>query len=256
MTAPWLSHWGRVRGAVVWQVLTTALAGLASPAHVLDAGGGTGGLAVPLALLGHRVTVVDPSPDSLAALERRSVEAAPGGSLALTAVQGDLTTLPDVVEPGSVDLVLCHSVLEVVDDPAAGLAAVAATLRAGGLASVLVANRSAAVLSRALSGHFTEAAAALDDADGRWGPADAARRRFGRDDLLDLVAAAGLRADEVHGVRVFSDLVPGALVDADVAAVDDLVALELAASRRPPYADLATQLHVLASRVTTSQVTP
>ncbi len=248
MTAPWSSHWGRVRGAVVWQVLTEALAGLDGPVHVLDAGGGTGGLAVPLALLGHRVTVVDPSLDSLAALERRAAEEAAGQRIALTAVQGDLDTLLDVVEPGSVDVALCHSVLEVVEDPASGIAAVAATLGPAGLASVLVANRSAAVLSRALSGHFAEAAAAMDDPDGRWGVTDAARRRFGRDQLVDLVTAAGLTPIEVHGVRVFTDLVPGALVDADAAAFESLVALEVAASRRPPYADLATQLHVLARR--------
>src|SRR5262249_19206028 len=36
---------------------------------ILDAGGGTGGFAVPLAGLGHNVTVIDPSPDSLAAAE-------------------------------------------------------------------------------------------------------------------------------------------------------------------------------------------
>lgn len=250
MTAPSLTHWGRVRGAVVWQVLTEALAGLGGSVHVLDAGGGTGGLAVPLALLGHRVTVVDPSPDSLAALERRAAEEAPGRALELTAVQGDLDTLLDVVEPGSVDLVLCHSVLEVVEDPAAGLATVAAALRPGGLASVLVANRSAAVLARALSGHFAEAVTAMDDPDGRWGVADAALRRFGRDELVGLVAAAGLAPVDVHGVRVFTDLVPGALIDADAAAFEALVTLELAASRRSPYAELATQLHVLAQRAT------
>ena len=41
---------------------------------VLDIGGGTGGFAVRVAELGHRVTVVDPSPDALAALDRRAAE--------------------------------------------------------------------------------------------------------------------------------------------------------------------------------------
>ena len=41
---------------------------------VLDIGGGTGGFAVRVAELGHRVTVVDPSPDALAALDRRARE--------------------------------------------------------------------------------------------------------------------------------------------------------------------------------------
>ncbi|HVE98401.1 MAG TPA: methyltransferase [Mycobacteriales bacterium] len=248
MAAASPTHWGRARTAVVWQVLTAAIERLEPPVHVLDAGGGTGGFAVPLAARGHRVTLVDPSPDSLASLARRAAEEAPDRELALTAVQGDLDSLLDVVEPGTVDVVLCHSVLEVVDDPAAGLRAVAATLRPGGLASVLVANRSAAILSRALSGHFAQAAAALDDPDGRWGAGDVAKRRFDRAELVDQLGAAGLDPVEVHGVRVFVDLVPGALVDSDAAAFEDLVALELATATRAPYADIATQLHVLCRR--------
>jgi SAM-dependent methyltransferase len=215
-----------------------------APLTVLDAGGGTGGFAVPLAALGHRVTVVDPSPDSLAALERRAAEEGAD----LTAVQGDLGDLVDVVGPGGADVVLCHSVLEVVDDPAAGIATVAAAVRPGGLASVVAANRSAAVVSRALAGRFDEAAAALDDADGRWGTGDPARRRFDRAGLVALLAGAGLAAEEVHGVRVFTDLVAGALLDTDAAAFEALVRLELAAAGRDPYRDLATQLHVLARR--------
>jgi len=244
---PYVTHWGRVRHAVVWEALAAALARLGDgPLSVLDAGGGTGGFAVPLAGLGHRVTVVDPSPDSLAALARRAAEE--GADTAINGVQGDLTTLLDVVEPGSVDVVLCHSVLEVADDPGAGVQAVAAALRAGGVASVVAANRTAAVLSRALAGRFDEAAVALDDANGRWGAADAARRRFGRDELVGLLAGAGLVADEVHGVRVFTDLVPGALLDTDASAFEALVRLEVAAAARDPYRDLATQLHVLAHR--------
>ncbi|MDQ1712423.1 MAG: hypothetical protein QOE45_1873 [Frankiaceae bacterium] len=242
---PYLTHWGRVRSAVVWDALTTAMSALSTaPLIVLDAGGGTGGFAVPLAALGHRVTVVDPSPDSLASLERRAAEEGAD----LTAVQGDLGDLVDVVGPGGVDVVLCHSVLEVVDEPAAGIATVAAALRPGGLASVVAANRSAAVVSRALAGRFDEAAAALDDADGRWGAGDNARRRFDRTALVALLAAAGLVAEEVHGVRVFTDLVAGALLDTDAAAFEALVRLELAAAGRDPYRDLATQLHVLARR--------
>ena len=242
MAAPYLTHWGRVRAAVVWDALVAALPRLGpGPLTVLDAGGGTGGFSVPLAALGHRVTVVDPSPDSLAALERRAAEE----RVALTGVQGDLTTLADAVGPDGADVVLCHSVLEVVDDPAAGLAAVAAVLRPGGLASVVAANRTAAVVSRALAGRFDEALAALDDPGGG---SDTAPRRFARAELVGLLADAGLVAGEVHGVRVFTDLVPGALLDSDAAAFEALVRLETAVASRDPYRDVATQLHVLATR--------
>jgi SAM-dependent methyltransferase len=244
---PYLTHWGRVRAAVVWEVLTAALARLPeNPLQILDAGGGTGGFAVPLARLGHRVTVVDPSPDSLASLERRAAE--DGVAESVTGVQGDLDTLLDVAPAGSVDVVLCHSVLEVVDDPAAGLERVAAALRPGGLASVLATNRTAAVFSRILGGHFDDAAAALGDPDGRWGAADPVQRRFGLDELRGLLTSAGLDVQEVHGIRVFTDLVSGALLDTDPAAFEALVRLEIAAAERAPYRDIATQLHLLAAR--------
>src|SRR5688572_27839185 len=127
---PYLTHWGRVRAAVVWESLTAALEELpAGRLTIVDAGGGTGGFAVPLAQLGHRVTVVDPSPDSLAALERRAAEE--GASEAISGVQGDLSNLLDVVDAGSADVVLCHSVLEVVEEPAEGVRAVTAALRPG-----------------------------------------------------------------------------------------------------------------------------
>src|SRR5690606_21074578 len=92
--------------------------------QVVDVGGGTGGFAVPLAEAGHRVTVVDASPDALAALTRRAAEA--GVPDRITAVQGDGDRLAGLVEPGSADLVLCHSLLEVVDDPAEVVGALAA----------------------------------------------------------------------------------------------------------------------------------
>src|SRR3954471_8755612 len=68
-----------LRTAVVWEILQDALQrrteATGRPAlDVLDTGGGSGNFAVPLARLGHRVTVVDPSPNALFALERRAVE--------------------------------------------------------------------------------------------------------------------------------------------------------------------------------------
>jgi SAM-dependent methyltransferase len=244
---PYATHWGRVRAAVVWEALTPALARLGpAPLSVVDAGGGSGGFAVPLATLGHRVTVVDPSPDSLAALERRAAEEGAHGSI--VGIQGDIATLADHVGAATADVVLCHSVLEVVDDAVAGVAAVAAVLRPGGIASIVTASRSAAVVSRALAGRFDEALVALDDSGGRWGTADATTRRFDRGTLVGLLADAGLVTDEVHGVRVFTDLLPGALLDTDAAAFEALVRLELAVAARDPYRDLATQLHALAHR--------
>jgi SAM-dependent methyltransferase len=162
------------------------------------------------------------------------------------AVQGDLASLVDVVGPEAADLVLCHSVLEYVDDPAAAVAAIRAVLRPAGLASVVLANRAAAVLARAIGGHFPQAAAGLRDPDGRFPGGDTALRRYDPVSAAALLAGAGLTVEQVHGVRVVADLVDGA-VDIEH-PTDDLLSLELALSDQLPYRDIATQLHLLARK--------
>ncbi|MCZ7413787.1 MULTISPECIES: methyltransferase [unclassified Streptomyces] len=239
-----------LRTAVVWEVLSEALhrrsEAVGRPAlDVLDAGGGSGHFAVPLARLGHRVTVVDPSPNALFALERRAAEE--GVADRVRGVQGDAHGLLDVAERAGYDAVLCHGVLEYVDDAAEGLRNAVAALRpGGGVLSVLAAGLGGAVLARALAGHFTEARHALGDPQGRYGESDPMPRRFTAEQLSALVSGTGLTVAAVHGVRVFSDLVPGSLVDAEPGALEALAQLEAAAAELPAFHAVASQLHVLA----------
>jgi SAM-dependent methyltransferase len=216
------------------------------PLRVLDLGGGTGGLAVPLAELGHEVVVVDPSPDALASLSRRSAER--GVAARVTAVQGDADSLAGIVGDQLVDLVCCHGTLEVVDDPQATLTALAGVVAPGGHLSIVAAQRLAVVLARALAGQFAQAHQALVSEDGRWGPADPLPRRFDASALRAMVEQTGLVVEDVHGVRLFSDLVPSALIDSDADRAA-LLDLEAAASRHPDFGflgELGAAVHVLA----------
>ncbi|MEW5531166.1 methyltransferase, partial [Streptomyces virginiae] len=163
-------------------------------------------------------------------------------------VQGDAQGLLDVVERDAYDVVLCHGVLEYVDDPAEGVANAVAALRPGGTLSLLAAGLGGAVLARALAGHFTEARTALTDPAGRWGSGDPVPRRFTAEQLSELVGGAGLAVGAVHGVRIFADLVPGVLVDTEPGAVEALLRLEEAAAELPAFHAVATQLHVLGEK--------
>jgi len=267
------------RSSLVWDVLADVIAARVAQTgraalDILDVGAGTGGFAVRIAALGHRVTVVDPSPDALAAARWRADEA----HVTLTEVQGEAADLPALVGvPGTAssgqdgagaDLVICHNVLEYVDSPPAALAAVARVLRPGGTVSVLAANTVAAVLQRALAGKYAEARAMLPSgpasgaapgpqaraAQARAAQARAAQgsqmaglaRRFTLPELAALIEGAGLRVGDAHGIRVFSGLLPGA--PADLAAVEALRELEEAAASCPPLRDIAARLHVLGHR--------
>jgi SAM-dependent methyltransferase len=230
------------RTAVVWEALERALddAHADQPARIVDVGGGTGGFAVRLAELGHRVTVVDPSPDALAALGRRAREV----GVDVTGLQGDLSDLPRLVDEDP-DVVLCHGVLEVVDDPAAALATIREVLRPGGTLSLLVAQRHAAVIARAMAGHFAQALALLAETPDS-PPSARTGHRFTADEAAALLSGAGFEVVTTHGVRVFADLVPGSLLDLEPGATTALVELERAVAERDDYLPLATQLHLLA----------
>ncbi|HYO41093.1 MAG TPA: methyltransferase [Nocardioidaceae bacterium] len=269
------------RTAVVWDALREVLDGQHLAGQhpegqhdgavcVVDIGGGTGGFAVRVAELGHRVLVVDPSPDALATLARRADES--GVADLVTGRQGDLDSLGDLVpEPGpdggpGADVVLCHGVLDIVEEPVPALRALARVLRPGGTLSLLVNQRHAAVVARAMAGHFQAARALLDHtvppapvaaavpapeeqgAGPRPEPGASASRRFTADEVARALDEAGFDLATMQAVRVFVDLVPSSLVDLEPGAAQALVDLERAVATRPEYLPLGTQIHALATR--------
>ena len=236
-----------VRGAdVVHRVLDAELTaarqrGRGQPV-VVDVGGGSGGWAVPLARAGCAFTVVEPNPNAVATLHRRAADE--GVASRITVVAEDVEALPSAIAERSADLVLAHGLLEVVDDPAAALAAIAAVAADGGAVSVLVANRYAAVLSRAMAGRLTEARELLESADGvvpSAEPGGELLRRFDVGGLTRLIEAAGLRIEVLQGHGVVSDAVADA-------GDGELTAFEQAAAGRSPLREIAARLHVLARK--------
>src|SRR4029453_16591282 len=189
------------------------LPGDVRPLDIVDLGGGTGGLAASLAGKGHAVTVVDPSPDALASLDRRTTDAGLRGRV--SGVQGDAGDLVRLVGERAVHVGVCHRVLEVVDSAPDALAAMAGVLRPGGVLSLLVSQRHAAVLTQAFAGHITQARRTFADPD-----------RFDHDQLIDLVHRAGFTVLASHGIGAIADHVSESLLDSDAAAYSELTALE------------------------------
>lgn len=202
--------------------------------NVVDLGGGTGGIATTLAALGHQVTVIDPSPDALASLERRTADEGLAGRI--RGVQGDASDLHELVGSGGADVMICHRVLEVLESPAEALEAMAAVLRPGGVLSLLVSQRHSLVLTQALSGHIALARRTFAD------PA-----RFEHDQVIDLVKAAGFTVVASHGIGAIADHVPESVIDAEPGAYAELAALEAEVSSDRAFRALAPLVHVFAS---------
>jgi S-adenosylmethionine-dependent methyltransferase len=238
---------GAARRVLVAEVARLREARPAALPRVLDVGGGSGAWAVPLARLGCAVTVVDSSPNALAALQRRARES--GVDELVRPLQGDVDALAEVAPAGSADLVLGHGLLEVVDDPTRAVVALSAAAAPGAAVSLLVAGRYAAVLSRTLAGRLPEARALLTDPDGRFGPDDALRRRLDAAALQALLQSAGLQVEVLQGDGVLEGWVPGAVRDGGPTAARAVAELEEMAGRTAALRDVASRLHALARRV-------
>src|SRR3954467_5840517 len=107
------------RHGLISRLLDGALQQVTVPgqvAELLDCGGGSGTYAVPLAVAGADVTVVDISADALATLRHRADEA--GVADRVHPVPGDVETLGELLATRRFDLVLAHGILEAVDDVA------------------------------------------------------------------------------------------------------------------------------------------
>lgn len=192
----------RHRSDPVGHVVVAALAEWESarpdlPANVVDVGGGSGADAVQIARRGHRVTVVDPSANALATLERRAADAQVADQI--VAAQGEIGSLSDIIPVAEADFVLCHGVLEVVDEPLTAIRELATVAARGAVVSVVVTNRHGAVAGRVITGHLTEALAIAQSTDGTYGPHDPLPRRFTVDAMRDALADAGLTTSMIRG---------------------------------------------------------
>jgi S-adenosylmethionine-dependent methyltransferase len=206
----------------------------AAPATVVDAGGGTGQLAVALARRGYRVTVVDTSAAMLATCAQRAADE--GGEVAerVTGVQGDAADLPDLLGPEGQDAAVCHDLLTRVEDQAGLLAALAGVLVEGGVLSLGFANRDWLALRA-----------------GRRGDHAAALRLVEGGEAMTLAEAeteldkAGFELVTASGVGVFADA-----GDDDLSRDERqrLIELERLVAGREPYRSSARTLHLIARR--------
>jgi S-adenosylmethionine-dependent methyltransferase len=206
----------------------------AAPATVVDAGGGTGQLAVALARHGYRVTVVDTSAAMLATCAQRAADAGAAVAERVTGIQGDAADLPGLLGPDSQDAAVCHDLLTRVDDQAALLASLAGAVAAGGVLSLGFANRDWLALWA-----------------GRRGDHAAALRLAGGGEALTLAEAeaeldkAGFELVAASGVGVFTDTADD---DLDQNELATLVELERLVASREPYRSSARTLHLIARR--------
>lgn len=237
---------GRLRLDLAFANVEEFLPQATRPLRALDLGCGTGAMAVRLAKLGAHVTLLDSSLQMLGFAERAVSEA--GVKEKITLIRGDAGELAELLDGGSFDLVLCHNILEYVDEPCAVLCGAARMLRdSTSLISILVRNQAGEVLKAAIQeGDLVAAERNLTAEWGRESLYGGNVRLFTADSLHAMLEAASLAVIAERGVRVGSDYLPAKVSrDDDYKRIFDL---ERKLGTRPEFAPIARYTHCLAHR--------
>lgn len=239
--AEWFdAHYETTRGRIRLELLLERLHDTLPPppARILDAGGGSGVVAVPLAERGYEVTILDTSARMLDIARERIAHA----EVEVTARVGSIHEVRTVA-PGPYDAICCHAVLMYVDEPGSSLEALRSVARVGTILSLLEKNREGLAVRPGLTGDYAEARRLLDDpiAAGNLGIPNRSRTLK---EWSGLLADSGWQMDSHVGIRLFSDLAPD---DLPADRHEQLLELEREAGRREPYRSVARLIHMSAT---------
>lgn len=216
--------------------------------HVLDAGGGSGLDSIPLAEGGHWVDLVDYSREMLAEATHQAVLARAQERVAVH--YGDVRDIVHLFPQSHFDLVLCHNVLQYVEDISALLRDLVTLLKTGGLISVMSINRYSIPYHAAfLDDNLIEA---LDRLDTRRVTAkifDAAMTSYCVDEVNEVLKSVGCVAEKDYGVRCVCDYWGDNERKSDPAVFEQIERLEFALAGRHPYKLLARYFQVVARKM-------
>ena len=237
---------GRLRLDLAFANLLEFLPQATHPLHALDLGGGTGANAMRLARFGHHVTLLDSSLPMLDFAKRAAQEA--GVAERITLKHGDATQLANLLPAGSFDVILCHNVLEYVDDPCAVLRTAARALRhPSSIISILVRNQAGEVLKAAIKDGDLDAAECNLTAE--WANESlygGKVRLFTAENLRATLFESSLAVTAERGVRVVSDYLPSKVSRSN--EYERILELERKLGKRPEFAAVARYLHFQAHR--------
>ena len=223
--------WERLFKKIVWVQI-----GDIEGKKILDFGSGEGITANHFAKK-NDVTAIEPSEEMLSNAWK---------DYEYTQIVGDVNALSGISDE-TFDIIICHNVLEYIDDKEAVIKALARVLKKDGILSIAKHNRTGRVMQLAVLLDDFEKANALLDGENSMASKFGVIRYYGDKDILEW--ESNLVISEVFGIRTFWDLQQNQEKHGDEDWQRKMLQLEMRVAQIPEYRDIAFFHHLLLKKL-------
>lgn len=234
--------WGKLRYRIAEANLQPHLP--QPPAKILDLGGGNGLDAVPLAQSGFSLSVMDFSAEMIA--QGQQFAEAKGIADKMTFTVGNAEQLAKHYADPVFDVVLCHNVLQYVQDVTAVLQSIHNSLKPNGILSLIITNPHAETFKLALREYDMQGA--LEQLDKRTKFVELFNtniQRYTENELIELLSSNNFTVEAQYGIRCICDFMADNERKYDPVFYEKLEALEMAVRSKRPYISLANFYHFI-----------
>lgn len=217
------------------------------PLRALDAGGGNGLDSLALARMSHQVEIADISQQMLD--DARANAALAGVTDRVTTHAVDLHGLDRIFDAGQFDIVLCHNVIQFVDNTRPLLEKLARVLKPGGFLSLVTTNQYSLPYQAAFADQDLDRAYELLDQSSQHNSIfDIDVHEYRLEEITAWLQELGLEIEQHYGIRCLYNYWGNNELKEDSAVYARLKKLEMEFAERDPYRLIARQFQVIARK--------
>jgi S-adenosylmethionine-dependent methyltransferase len=242
-----LLPWNRFGYELIEQNLKKHIPVDSPPLRILDAGGGNGLDSLTLARMNHQVDLVDLSRKMLD--DARAKAALAGVTDRLRTHASDILGIADEFAENEFDIVLCHNVIQFVDDVMPLLQVLRRVLKPGGFLSLITSNQYALPYQAAFREQDLDKAFELLDPGEQQHPVfDIEAHEYRADEVIEWLTGMGLKLEKHYGIRCLYDIWGTSEQKETPLVHEKLKKLEMELSERTPYKLTARQFQLIARK--------
>ena len=217
------------------------------PLRILDAGGGNGLDSLALARMNHQIDLVDISQQMLN--DARSNAALAGVTDRLHTHAMDIFSIDKEFPANEFDIVLCHNVIQFVDEVNPLIETLLQVIKPGGFLSLITTNQYSLPYHAAFLEQDLDKAFALLDASDQYNSIfEVDVHEYRPDEVIEWLTAKGLSLERHYGIRCLYNYWGTNELKEDSAVYGKLKKLEMEFTDREPYKQTARQFQLIARK--------